>query len=185
MKDKQKLLDKIAHAIQSCNVCKVDKIGNAVPGEGNSNAEIVFIGEAPGKTEAVTGRPFVGRSGKLLRKLIEQAGLKIDDVYITSPVKYLPKYVTPTPNDIKHGRIHLNQQLKIIDPKVIVVLGNVAALALLDEKIMTSKRHGEIIKKERLYFITVHPAAALRFTKMREILLSDFKRLKKIVKLYN
>ena len=181
--DKQLKLLAIAKQIEKCQLCIKDKIGKAVPGEGNSDAEIVFIGEAPGKTESLTGKPFIGRSGKLLRKLIEQAGIDEESVYITSPVKYLPKYITPKPQDIAHGRLHLNVQLDVISPKIIVMLGNVAALALLNEKIMTSKRHGEIIRRDgRNYFITVHPAAALRFTKMREILLSDFKKLKKIVK---
>ncbi|HSX40464.1 MAG TPA: uracil-DNA glycosylase, partial [Candidatus Saccharimonadales bacterium] len=98
--DKQKALDKITSEIENCKICKVGKSGKAVPGEGNPDADIVFLGEAPGKTEALTGRPFVGRSGKLLRSLIKEAGLKEEDIYITSPVKYLPDRGTPTPADI-------------------------------------------------------------------------------------
>src|SRR5581483_12509208 len=93
---KQKALDKIAKEIENCQVCQEDKIGIAVPGEGDPDADIVFLGEAPGKQEAQTGRPFIGRSGKLLRIVIKDAGIKEEDVYITSAVKYLPKRGTPT-----------------------------------------------------------------------------------------
>lgn len=180
--DKQAKLDVITQQIEECELCKIDKVGKAVPGEGNPDADVVFIGEAPGKTEAATGRPFIGRSGKLLRKLIAEAGLTDDEVYITSPVKRLPTYVTPKPADIAHGKVHLDAQLAVIEPKVIVMLGSVAAQALLGEKIPVSTRHGEIIEKDgRKYFVTVHPAAALRFTKMRNLLLEDFKKLKVII----
>jgi DNA polymerase len=180
--DKQKALDKIAREIDACKICRKDKIGLPVPGEGNPNAKIVFIGEAPGKTEANTGRPFIGRSGKLLRELIRSAGLDdVKDVYITSPVKYLPKHGTPTPAEIAHGRIHLNRQLDIINPKVIVLLGSTAVQAVLEEKVPVLSRHGKTIEKNgRKYFLTLHPAAAIRFVKFKKLILEDFKKLKKI-----
>ena len=80
--NKQAALRKIAREIEHCDECKKDKIGMAVPGEGNPDADIVFIGEAPGKTESTTGRPFVGRSGKLLRTLINEVGLKEENIFI-------------------------------------------------------------------------------------------------------
>lgn len=179
--DKQAKLDEIAEEISQCKICQKDAVGKPVPGEGNPDADIIFVGEAPGKTEAATGRPFIGRSGKLLRQLINEAGLREENVYITSPVKYLPVYGTPKKKDIEHGRMYMDRQLAIINPKVVVLLGSVAVQAILNEKIPVSTRHGEIIeKKGRKYFITVHPAAALRFTKMKELLLSDFKKLKKL-----
>lgn len=152
-------------------------------GEGSATAEVVFIGEAPGKTEAETGRPFVGRSGKLLRKLITEAGLKEEDVYITSPVKYLPIYVTPKPHDVEHGKTHLDKQLSVINPKIIVLLGNVACLGVLGRKVAASKMHGTVIEESgRKYFITIHPAAAIRFQKFRPIIEEDFQKLKKLLK---
>lgn len=176
------LLEQIADEIKSCRECKKDKHGKAVAGEGNPDADIMFVGEAPGKTEAETGRPFVGRSGKLLRKLIVEAGLEEKDVYITSPVKYLPDYITPKPSDIKHGFTHFGKQIEIIDPKYIVLLGRVACLAVLKQNISVVKRHGDIIEENgRHYFITVHPAAALRFKKMKAILEDDFKNLKQLI----
>ncbi len=173
----------IAKQIEKCRICKQGKIGIAVPGEGNPDAAVVFIGEAPGKTEAKTGRPFVGRSGKLLRSLIVSVGLKEDDVYITSPVKYLPSYGTPTTKDIEHGRIHLNDQIEVIRPKILVLLGAVAAEAVLGKKITVLKQHGEIAEKDgKKYFITLHPAAALRFQKFRDLLQKDFEKLQILVK---
>lgn len=179
---KEEKLQKIAQEIENCETCKIGKHGKAVPGEGNSDAQILFVGEAPGRTEAETGRPFIGRSGKLLRSLINEAGLSEKEVYITSPVKYLPDYITPKQSDIEHGFVHFGKQIEIIDPKVIVLLGRVACLAVLKKNISVVKDHGEIIEEnDRRYFITVHPAAALRFLKMKKLLLEDFKKLKQII----
>src|ERR1700729_1380627 len=115
--NKQQSLDKIAQEIEDCAICKVGKSGMAVSGEGNPDADVVFIGEAPGRQEAATGRPFIGRSGQLLRSLIREIGFDDEkDVYITSPVKYLPDRGTPTSADIAHGRIHLMKQFSVIQP---------------------------------------------------------------------
>ncbi len=176
--DKMKRLADVAKEIEKCEICKIGKSGMAVPGEGNPDAEIVFLGEAPGKEEAKIGRPFIGRSGKLLRSLINEVGLREEEVFITSPVKYLPDKGTPSSDDISHARIHLNKQLEIINPKIIVLLGSVAAQAMLGEKIPITKEHGKIIEKEgRKYFLTFHPAAALRFPPNRELLRGDFLKL--------
>lgn len=180
--DKYKNLEAIAKEIESCKICKSGKIGKPVPGEGNPDAKIVFIGEAPGKTESLTGRPFVGRSGQLLRSQIREIGLKEDEVYITSPVKYLPKG-TPTLLDIAHGKLHLEKQLKIINPKVLVLLGSVAAQAVLGEKIPIMKMHGKTIEKQnKSYFISLHPAAVLRVPTLRPLFLEDFKKIKSKVR---
>ena len=181
--NKQKKLYAVAAEIEDCKICKKDKIGKAVPGEGNADADIVFLGEAPGKKEAASGRPFIGPAGKVLRGLIKNVGLKDEDVYITSPVKYLPKYTTPTPKDISHGKTHLNRQLDIIEPKVIVLMGRVAALAMLGRDVSIAKEHGTIIEKDgRKYLLAYHPAAQLYSPKVREELKKDFKILKKMLK---
>jgi DNA polymerase len=172
----------LKRVLLECDVCKKDKHGMAVPGEGNADADIVFVGEAPGRTEAETGRPFIGRSGKLLRSLIREVGLLEKDVYITSPVKYLPDYITPKLSDIEHGFTHFGKQLDVIEPKVIVLLGRVACLAVLKKNVSVVLDHGKIIEDSgRKYYITVHPAAALRFKKMKALLLEDFEKLKLIV----
>lgn len=181
--DKQAKLDKIAKDIALCKKCKENKSGKAVPGEGNPNADIVFLGEAPGKNEALTGRPFIGRSGKLLRKLITEIGLKESEVFITSPVKYLPDYGTPKTKDIEHGKTHLQKQLDVIQPKLIVLLGRVAKEAMLGKKLLKEVAHKHIVvENNNTYFLTYHPAAAIRFQKFRGVLEKDFKELKRFIK---
>ena len=188
--NKQNTLDTVNEEIINCKICPVGKSGKPVVGEGNPDAEVVFIGEAPGKQEAVAGRPFIGRSGKLLRSLIREIGLKEEDVYITSPVKYLPNGKdatpggTPTSKDIAHGRTHLMKQLAAIQPKIVVLLGRVAAEGVLQKKVFVSKEHGQVIEKKDgiSYFLTVHPAAALRFSKVyRPLIEQDFQLLKSLL----
>lgn len=181
-KTKEKKLQEIADEILACSECRVDRVGVAVVGEGNADADVVFIGEAPGRTEAEEGRPFIGRSGKLLRSLIVGSGLKEEDVYITSPVKYLPVYVTPKPSDIAHGRIHLEKQLDVIEPKYIVLLGNTAITAVTGKKMPALTKHGTTMKENnRTYFLTIHPAAAIRFQKFRKVIEEDFKTLARLL----
>ncbi|MGE5299809.1 MAG: uracil-DNA glycosylase [Acidobacteriota bacterium] len=176
--DKDKELSKIAGEIRKCRLCKQWGTGMPVPGEGSADARLVFIGEAPGKEEAKTGRPFVGRSGRLLRLMISEIGLKAEEVYITSPVKYLPLRGTPSRENILHSREHLMKQLSIIGPQTVVLLGSVACLALLDRKVEITKTHGTSVRKDgRTYFITYHPAYALRFPKGKEGLREDLGKL--------
>ena len=180
--NKGQALKRIALEIVNCRLCKKGGKGMAVPGEGNPDARIVFIGEAPGREEAKIGRPFVGRSGKFLRQMIRDTGLVEADVFITSPVHYLPDRGTPSKEMIHHGRQHLFEQLAVIKPDMIVLLGNSACVALLDGKVEITKKHGTLMKKDdRTYFITVHPAYAIRFTKGKEMLLSDFAKLKRLI----
>lgn len=178
-------LDKIAEEIKKCRECKKGKIGVAVPGEGSSSAEVVFVGEAPGKNESRGGRPFIGRSGKYLRSLVRNIGLSEDEVFITSPVKYLPKRGTPYKKDIIHGRQHLLKQLEVIKPKIIVLLGNVARAALLPDFVsLINHGHGTVIEKDGIkYFVTFHPAAAVRFPKVRTAFEGDFEKLRSLIEL--
>lgn len=179
LQGKQKQLDRIAEEIEKCVECKNNKEGVTVVGEGNPDATIMFIGEAPGRLEAETGRPFVGRSGQLLRGAIRDLGLMEEDVYITSPVKRLPTYKTPKPKDIEHGMTHLQKQIDIIEPRVIVLLGNTAARGVLGKIPQTSKDHGTFIEQNgKTYFFSYHPAAAIRFVKYKKVFLDDFQKLK-------
>jgi len=176
---KQKLLELIAEEIEQCKICKKNTIGKSVPGEGNPDADIMFIGEAPGKNEAETGRPFVGRAGKMLREGIAMLGLNDWDVYITSPVKRLPIHTTPIAEEVAHGKTHLLKQFDVIEPKIIVLLGRVAALAMLDKDISVMKEHGKVLRRPdgRLYMIMMHPAAPLYSGNLREAYFKDFKKL--------
>ena len=180
--NKQQQLDAIAKDIETCRLCKKDSSGKAVPGEGNPDAKIVFLGEAPGRKEAATGRPFIGRSGQLLRGLIRDTGLQESEVYITSPVKYLPDRGTPSKKQIAHGRTHLAKQLAVIQPKIIVLLGKTAVTAMLDRSAAILKEHGSIQKQDgKIYLVTLHPAAVLRFPKYAPLLRADFRKLKSYV----
>src|SRR5512136_2788816 len=129
--NKYLLLQRIAREIAACRSCRKGCTGKAVPGEGSADARVVFVGEAPGNEEAKTGRPFVGRSGKLLRQAVRDIGLDEAAVFITSPVHYFPDRGTPSQEMIRHGREHLLDQLSIIRPDIIVLLGNTACVALL------------------------------------------------------
>ncbi len=154
-----------------------------MPGEGSPDTAVVFLGEAPGREEAKTGRPFVGRSGRFLRSVMKEAGFDPGNVYITSPVKYLPRMGTPPKKNILHGRTHLLRQLSVIDPVIVVLMGNTACVAMLDRKASVTAEHGSVIRKEgRTYFITFHPAYAMRFPKVRESFIGDFRKLKRLTK---
>ena len=181
--DKERVLKGIAAEIARCRSCKKGCSGKAVPGEGSANARVVFIGEAPGREEAKTGRPFVGRSGNLLRQSIRELGLDEAEVFITSPVHYLPDRGTPSSEMIRHGREHLFQQLAVIDPEIIVLLGATACRAVLDRKVEVAKLHGTTARTDRrTCFITFHPAYAIRFTEGKRLFLEDFARLKRLIK---
>ena len=174
----------IAKEIEKCEECKKNKIGLPVPGEGNENAKIFFIGEAPGIEESKTGKPFVGRAGKFLDKLLFLAKLKREEIFITSPIKYYPGKRKIQAKEILHGRTHLLKQIEIINPKIIVALGNVALKALYPDKdLRISKVRGKILKwNNKIVFPTYHPAAAMRFPKIKEVAEKDFRKLAKLLK---
>lgn len=176
--NKQQELEKLNKQVQNCAICQQESIGVAVFGEGNPDAHIMFVGEAPGKNEAKIGRPFIGRSGKLLRKYIQEIGLKEEEIYITSPVKYLPERGTPSKKQIHHAKTHFDKQVEIINPKIIVLLGKTAAYAVLEEDIPVLTQHGTVItRNSRSYLITLHPSAILRFPKYASYLKEDFNNI--------
>lgn len=180
--NKMREMKRIAEEIRDCPLCKQWGTGKAVPGEGSAEARIVFIGEAPGREEAVTGRPFIGRSGKLLRAMIREIGLDEQEVFITSPVHYLPLRGTPTKKNVLHSRNHLQQQLAVINPSLIVLLGNTACFALLDRKVQLTREHGSILQKgSKTYLVTFHPAYALRFPEGKKGFIRDFETLKGLI----
>jgi uracil-DNA glycosylase family 4 len=181
-RDKAKELEEIAAEIGRCPVCRQWGAGAPVPGEGNPDAALVFVGEAPGREEAKTGRPFVGRSGKFLRSVMRESGFDAQEIYITSPVKYLPHAGTPSKDNILHGRVHLLQQLSVIDPKIIVLMGNSACIALLDRRISIAADHGSVIRRDgSVCFITFHPAYAMRFPAGKKAFIEDFGKLKRLI----
>lgn len=183
-------LKEVAQLVQSCRRCQLYKTAtHGVPGEGNPEAKIMFIGEAPGRQEDILGRPFVGQAGKFLDYLMTLAGLKREEVFITSVVKHRPpQNRNPKPDEIKACRICLDQQITLVDPVIIVTLGKFSL-----EKFMPGMKislvHGkeDIIEwetdlvtfKKKIKIIPMyHPAAGLRSTTLRKILEKDFLRLK-------
>lgn len=181
--DKKKILEEIAEEIRKCKECRKKKFGLPVPGKGNPDAKILFLGEAPGFQESEKGEPFIGLSGKFLDYLFELIGIKREDVFITSPVKYYPGRRAPNLEEIRHGMIHTSKQIQVINPRIVVMLGGVALKAIFpEEKLKVSEIHGKVIEKNgRIYFPTFHPSAARRFPKVRRKMIEDFKKLKEIV----
>ncbi len=159
----------------------------AVPGDGNPDAYIMFIGEAPGKNEDLQGKPFVGASGKFLSEMLASVNLKREDIYIGNIVKYRPPdNRDPLPQEIADCAEWLADQIKLIDPKIIVTLGRHAMEHFIPGK-KISEVHGQAFRKsfpdmgERVFFALYHPAAALYNGGMRETLKKDFLKIPKIL----
>lgn len=154
-----------------------------VPGEGPIDANVVFVGQAPGKNEDKERRPFIGRSGKLLDDTLRKAGIDRKEAYILSAVQfYPPKNRAPTDAEIRLCMPFLLRQLHIIRPRYVVLLGSVSTEAAIGLK-EVSKHHGETIKKNGLvYFVTFHPAAALRFKHIHKLFLADMQRFGTIIR---
>jgi len=180
---REKELQKLHKTIISCKKCPLYKTRkNAVPGEGLAYARIMFVGEGPGKWEDIQGRPFVGNAGKILDQLLKSINLDRKKVFITSVIKCRPvigkRNRTPKRIEIETCKPYLEKQMEIIKPKIIVTLGNYGLQTILDKSFKISKVHGKIQKKNGIIvFPTFHPAAALRFPKIRKIMEQDFKRL--------
>ncbi len=177
---RERELNSLHDSIRECKLCPLHTTRlNAVPGEGSYNAKLFFIGEAPGAREDESGRPFVGRSGELLTQMIESIGLTRDEVFITSVLKSRPpNNRTPAPSEIETCRPYVEQQIELIRPRVVVLLGGVAIAAMVGPW-SVSESHGKFFEaKGRTYFMTYHPAAALRFPKVKTLMADDFKILK-------
>jgi uracil-DNA glycosylase family 4 len=173
-------LEELHEIIRKCTLCALHETRtNAVPGEGPVTSRVMFIGEAPGAREDESGQPFVGRSGELLTSMIQEIGLSRETVFITSILKSRPpKNRTPTQAEISACRPYLEQQIEIINPQVIVLLGGVAISSLVGPW-KVSEAHGRFYEfKNRTYFLTYHPAAALRFPKTKAAMRRDFHILK-------
>ena len=159
-------LKKLASEIANCQKCRLWEGRNCtVPGEGTESARLFFIGEGPGREEDETGRPFVGRSGKLLRATMEKFGIDpLNDCFITSIVKCRPPDNRAPRTDEANmcTNLYLHKQIEEINPEIIVLLGG-SALNYFFPKTKLKDTFGTVIEHEgRKFFITYHPAAALR-----------------------
>lgn len=191
--DKKALLEQIAADIRSENVCPDLAKGahSLVMGDGNADADIIFIGEAPGKNEDEQGLPFVGAAGKFLNEMLAAADMDRSDVFITNIVKYRPpNNRDPLPEEKQAFWPYLARQLEIIDPKAIITLGRHSMEFFLPDA-RISQIHGHAVKKkvkyhdgkEREWLIIplYHPAAALYNGGMRQTLIDDFLLAAKLV----
>lgn len=147
-------------------------------GIGTPEAEVVFIGEAPGKKEDIQGEPFVGMAGKFLNEMLEMIGMKREDIYITNIVKYRPpENRDPSPEEKSAFLPYLEKQIDIINPKIIVTLGRHSMDVLLPNLII-SQVHGQLQKyKSRMFLPLFHPAAALYNGSLRQTLKNDFAKI--------
>ncbi len=157
----------------------------AVPGDGNPEADILIIGEAPGKKEDELGVPFVGAAGKLLASLLESIGMKREDIFIANVIKHRPPdNRDPLPEEIEVYRPWLEKQIEIIDPKIIITLGRFSMDFILGSGFVISQIHGQPKRKNgRVVVPLYHPAAALYSGNLRPVLFEDFKKIPKIIEL--
>ena len=159
-----------------CDLCET-RI-NAVPGKGNFQSDVIFVGEAPGKNEDQNGEPFIGVAGKKLSVALEEAGVSRDEVYITNIVKCRPpNNRVPTTNERDTCKEYLKQEIAIIKPKLICILGNTAFNSILGGSEITKFR-GKVVRKDNLlYFLTIHPAATIYNQKLIDVLKNDIVKL--------
>jgi len=175
----------LAEQIRRCTECSLWKSRTlAVPGEGPSNAKIMFIGEAPGGEEDRQGLPFIGRSGRFLTEMLNKIGIDRKNVFITGAVKCHPLASRiPKKNEWETCKeLWLDKQVELLKPSLIVLLGSTAIQSSLGEKKDLAKVHGSIvINGNRKYFLTYHPSAAMRFPAIKKLMEKDFVKLKKMI----
>ena len=171
-------LKKACNECENCELCKTRT--KCVFGVGNENADILFVGEAPGEQEDLSGTPFVGRAGQLLDKFLYAVDIKREDVYIANILKCRPpKNRDPLPAEEDACIGYLREQVALINPKVIVCLGRISAMRLIKPDFKITKEHGTWFKKGNYLMTAVyHPAAVLRDPRKKEDMLEDMKRIK-------
>jgi len=192
VEDKYVEWERLVREITNCRKCAISySRKNPVPGEGSLNAEIMFIGEAPGGREDELGRPFVGAAGNLLTKLLNEIGLERSDVFIGNVLKCRPPgNRDPTEEEIDNCLPFLIRQIKLIQPRVIVTLGRFSAMVisrLAGIRFRGITRERGIVRKitlfgsEVVFLPTYHPAAALYKPPLLDSLRNDFSTLKRII----
>lgn len=178
----EKTLTDFYEEIKNCKKCHLFKNRtNLVFGVGNQNAKVMFIGEAPGREEDLQGKPFVGRAGQLLDKILAAINFTRDEVYIANILKCRPpENRDPLPDEIEMCEPHLLEQIGIIRPKIICALGRIAAQALLKTKLPLGKLRGKMHDYHGIKFlVTYHPAALLRYPQYKRATWEDVKQLRR------
>jgi DNA polymerase len=184
--ERRATLEAIAQEVRGCVKCPLHTgRTHAVPGAGRVDADIMFIGEAPGFHEDQQGLPFVGASGKYLDQLLAQIGLSRDEVFITNVVKCRPPGNSDTlPAEIQTCTSnYLNRQIEVIQPKLIATLGRYSMAMFFSPDARISKIHGQPKRAGgRIYYPLFHPAAVLRNPNLRDEMEADFKRMLQLIK---
>ena len=186
--EKQTALNEIAAEIASCRNCKLcEQRTKTVPGSGNPAAEVLFIGEAPGKSEDLQGVPFVGAAGKFLDKMLESIGWSRENIFIGNVVKCRPpENRDPEPEEVEKCWDFLQQQIEVIAPKLIVTLGRHSMNRFLPGlKISTAHGQPKRRKDGQVFLPLYHPAAALYSPSSKETHLRDFAKIPKILEKIN
>jgi uracil-DNA glycosylase family 4 len=177
-------LSELCQQITTCQRCQVlaENRTRVVPGEGAENADIVFIGEAPGWHEDQQGRPFVGPAGMFLNQLINSIGLRREQVYITNVIKCRPpQNRDPLPTEIQNCRPWLDRQVELISPKMVITLGRYSMAMFFPGKSI-SKIHGTAHKQDNIiYYAMYHPAAALHQQSLRRVVEADMLKIPQIL----
>lgn len=174
-------LEELKVRCEACHACPLSETRtNCVFGIGNENADLMFIGEAPGESEDLSGIPFVGRAGQLLDKFLYAVDIDRSSVYIANILKCRPpKNRDPLPEEEDACISFLREQVAEIKPKIIVCLGRIAAMRLIKPDFKITKEHGIWFKKgDYLICAVYHPAALLRDPKKKEDMLEDMKKIK-------
>jgi len=172
-------LERVAAEVRGCPRCKLARTRkNAVPGEGQLAAKIMFIGEAPGSSEDEKGRPFVGAAGRILDNLLKKVGIERSQVFITNIVKCRPpNNRVPEAEEVAACKPYLDRQIALIKPKVICILGKTAYSSLLGGSSITANRGKMVERAGQKYFLTFHPAAAIYNKSLLSALEADLKEL--------
>lgn len=183
--DHKAKLDEIAAQIAECRKCALSKTRtNTVPGSGDANSEILFVGEAPGQKEDESGVPFCGAAGKFLEEMLASIGLSRDQVFIANTLKCRPPdNRDPEESEKEMCRPYLDRQVEIIKPKLIVCLGRHSVANFMPGAGGISQLHGKAVRRPngQVYLALYHPAAALHNGGLRSTLIEDFKKISAIL----
>ncbi len=183
-------LEAIREKVMKCRKCRLCELGatKAVPGEGSDKAQVMFIGEGPGREEDAQGKPFVGAAGKFLNTMLAEIGLGREDVFITNVVKHRPpENRDPLPEEVEACWPYLEEQVRALKPKLIVLLGRHAMNRFLpglkiSEAHGNAKRSRGIWNDKQVYLPVYHPASALYNPGLRDTLIRDMKKIPILLK---